>query len=132
MPSPPLNAGRPSLTPPSQPSEAGSIRIPTFPMAREMLKLNLDMCALYLRIWLLGVAARGYQKHYRVPASIWIGSPDLLFFIYHRPRGLCPQQPCLAPLSIESRVWRQLLSGAHTGHTDSAGSGRNQRLCCED
>lgn len=50
MPSPPLNAGMPSLMPSSQPSEAVSIRIPTFPVVQATLKLNLDTCALYLRI----------------------------------------------------------------------------------
>lgn len=78
MPSSPLNANMPCLTPSPQPSKAGSVRIPTFPM---VLELNLDMCALYLRIWLLGVTARSSQGHHRcAPASIGIRDPAFFFF----------------------------------------------------
>lgn len=74
-----------------------------FPMEQMMLELNPDMCALYLRIWLLSVTAHSYQGHHCAQPPSGSGTQA---FCSVSPVGLSPWQPCLASLCLSFLFYR--------------------------
>lgn len=75
-------------------------------MVQVMLKLNLDMCALHLRIWLLGATAPGWLPGTSLCPSFCLDQEPRLFVPYHKPVGLSPWQPRLASLCLSFLFYR--------------------------